>query len=111
MQTRKSRISETITQALSPEVIEVLNESHQHHVPKNSQTHFKVTVVSEQFEGIPLIKRHRMINQLLINEFDAGLHALSIHAYTIQQWIKKQQKSPLSPNCLDGFKHSKEDTL
>ena len=52
-----------------------------------------------------------MINQLLINEFDAGLHALSIHAYTIQQWIKKQQKSPLSPNCLDGFKHSKEDTL
>ena len=43
-------------------------------------THFHVKVVSEAFKGKSLIERHRAINQLLLAEFDAGVHALAIEA-------------------------------
>ena len=36
--------------------MEVMNESYMHNVPKGSETHFKVVVVSPKFEGQPLIK-------------------------------------------------------
>lgn len=36
--------------------LDVINESHMHSVPKNAETHFKVVVVSDKFEGLPLIK-------------------------------------------------------
>lgn len=97
--------------ALNPTFLDVEDESHRHHVPKDAQTHFKVTVVSHDFEGMSLIKRHRLINELMKAEFETGLHALAIHAYTPTQWFTKNQRSPASPNCLDGFKHSKEDQL
>lgn len=36
--------------------LDVINESYMHNVPKGSETHFKVVVVSEKFDGLPLIK-------------------------------------------------------
>lgn len=36
--------------------LDVINESYMHNVPPGSETHFKVVVVSEQFDGLPLIK-------------------------------------------------------
>lgn len=102
---RQQNITECLKSALAPEFLEVINESNQHHVPENSETHFKVTIVCKQFEALSLIERHRRINTLLKNEFDSGLHALSIHAYTLNQWQERKSQSPKSPNCLDGFKN------
>ncbi|XP_039312322.1 uncharacterized protein LOC105201346 isoform X5 [Solenopsis invicta] len=42
--------------ALKPLHCNVINESYMHNVPKNSETHFKVVVVSEKFDKQPLIK-------------------------------------------------------
>lgn len=42
--------------ALKPLHCDVINESYMHSVPKDSETHFKVIVVSEQFDKQPLIK-------------------------------------------------------
>ncbi|MGC3836761.1 BolA/IbaG family iron-sulfur metabolism protein [Moritella viscosa] len=44
-----------------------------------------------------------MVNTALVTQFEAGIHALSIHAYTPEQWAKKNdqdQKIPESPDCL-----------
>lgn len=111
MQNRKDRLTKIISKSLNSDYLDVTNESHRHHVPPNSETHFKITVVTTKFEGMSLINRHRRINALAQMEFDTGLHALAIHAYTPAQWASKQQQSPSSPNCLDGFKHAKEDNL
>ena len=54
-----------LSAALSPEHLEVLNESHMHNVPPGSESHFKVTVVTAQFEGQRLVARHRTVNELL----------------------------------------------
>ena len=46
------------------------------------QSHFKLRVVSEKFDGVPLVKRHQLVYSLLDEEFKAGLHALNITAKT-----------------------------
>ena len=95
-------ISEKLKDKFSPSYIEVVNESHMHNVPANSQTHFKVTIVSTAFEQTRLIGRHRMINQLLEQELAGPVHALAMHTYTEQEWEKKHAVAPDSPNCLGG---------
>lgn len=49
-------ITETLTENLTPVHLEVHNESYMHNVPKGAETHFKVLIVSTQFENLTLIK-------------------------------------------------------
>ncbi len=81
--------------------LDVINESSNHNVPANSETHFKVVAVSEWFEGKPLLARHRKINELLSEELAGPVHALSIHAYTRADWEKRHGNAPISPPCLN----------
>ncbi|XP_069796689.1 bolA-like protein 1 [Narcine bancroftii] len=89
---------------LSPSHLEVVNESHRHAVPLGSETHFKVVVVSQRFEGLPLLQRHRLVNKAVQEELATTVHALSIVAKTPQQWAADPQVSR-SPPCLGGSKH------
>lgn len=100
----QSTIHDKLVGALQPVALEVENESHRHSVPPNSETHFKVTIVTEAFEGKALVARHRSVNALLADELAAGVHALSIHAYTPQQWTSRGQAIPESPPCMGGSK-------
>lgn len=84
--------------------LQVENESFRHAVPANSETHFKVTVVSEQFVGKLLIARHRLINALLSEQLAGPIHALAMHTYTPEQWVAKGNISPLSADCMGGGK-------
>ena len=88
----------------APAHLEVINQSHMHSVPKNSETHFKVVVVSDQFSGQGLVHRHRAINQTLADELAAGVHALSIEALTPAQWEARGGAIRPSPPCLGGSK-------
>mmetsp|Transcript_11766 Transcript_11766/g.23145 ORF Transcript_11766/g.23145 Transcript_11766/m.23145 type:complete len:133 (+) Transcript_11766:135-533(+) len=83
--------------------LQVLNESGSHNVPKGSETHFKVVVVSDKFDGLKLIERHRLVQATLEEELQSGVHALSIIAKTPSQWDDKPQVPP-SPNCRGGSK-------
>lgn len=49
-------IANALTDKLQPIHLEVVNESYMHNVPKGAETHFKVLVVSDKFESLPLIK-------------------------------------------------------
>ena len=97
-----SSIQSKISQHLSPVHIEIINESYMHNVPKGSETHFKVVVVSEKFRDTKLIARHRMVNDLLSEELKTGVHALSIVAKTPDQWTDSQTVEK-SPACRGGF--------
>jgi len=98
------KIVEKLTRALSPVHLEVLNESHMHSVPKNSETHFKVVCVSKEFEGKNLVENHRTVNKLLKEELDSGVHALSLVLRTPAQW-EASSAVPASPTCRGGSKH------
>ncbi len=85
----------------------MLNESSGHNVPSGSETHFKVLIVSGEFDKVSLVKRHRMVNEALKAELDSGLHALSIVAKTEEQWQKMVEEGAdgveKSPPCRGGF--------
>lgn len=100
----QTSIEEKISQSLKPIHLEVLNESNNHNVPPGSESHFKITVVSEEFDGKMLIARHRVINQILAEELAGQIHALSMHTYTPEEWSEKNEQAPQSPPCLGGAK-------
>ena len=81
----------------------MINESYKHSVPTGSESHFKVVIVSDQFEGLPLIQRHRLVNSVLEDELKNDIHALSIQAKTPVQW-EKNATVHQTPNCLGGSK-------
>jgi len=98
-------IEDKLQSAFSPLHLEIINESNNHNVPPNSESHFKVTIVSKNFEGERLIKRHRAVNSVLATELAEKIHALALHTYTEKEWHDYYAKNtPLSPDCLGGGK-------
>lgn len=85
--------------SLAPSLLNVENESHMHSVPEHSETHFKVTMVSADFDGLRPVQRHQKIYALLQEELSNGVHALALHLYTPDEW---QGQSPDSPKCMGG---------
>ncbi|WP_166269444.1 BolA family protein [Marinobacter caseinilyticus] len=102
-------IQQSIEQKLAAEFeaehLAVENESHMHSVPPNSETHFKVTMVSGRFESLGKVKRHQTVYQVLAAELAGGVHALALHLYTPQEWSARQESAPASPQCVGGSKH------
>lgn len=102
--TIKDTITEKLQKAFSPEHLDVINESYMHNVPEGSESHFKVVIVSDNFENKMLIARHRLVNQTLEEELNGGIHALALHTMTMKEWFEKGN-APESPPCLGGGKN------
>ncbi len=101
---RKTTIERKLADAFSPVHLEVEDESRMHSVPEGAQSHFKVTLVSEAFAGLPLVKRHREVNRVLSDLFAEGLHALALHTFTPEEWFERGGRAADSPPCLGGGK-------
>ena len=96
-------ITSKLEKALSPEHLEVINESHMHNVPEGSESHFKLIIVSDDFKDKMLLARHRLVNKVLEEELKGSIHALALHTMTMEEWFAKG-KAPDSPECLGGGK-------
>lgn len=102
--TVSEQITAKITAALDPAYLEVNNESHMHNVPPGSESHFKLVIVSAEFEGKTLIKRHQAVNGILEKELREDIHALSMETFTAADWEKRGGAVLSSPQCLGGGK-------
>ncbi len=99
---RKQRIEDLLKGSLSSIThLDIVDESYMHAVPPDSESHFKLLVVSDSFENTLVIDRHRQINRVLGDEFQTGLHALTLHTWTPDEWRTKGG-APESPLCLGG---------
>ncbi len=63
--------------------LEIINESHLHAGHQESfdgsgETHLRIKVVAEAFEGMSRVDRHRAINELVRDEIEQGLHAIAM---------------------------------
>lgn len=101
-------VEEKLRGALEPVHLEVVNESHMHSVPKGSETHFKVVVVSPRFEGMSAVKRHQMVYGVLAEELakkpaQGGIHALAITSRTPSEW-EASPEANVSPLCASKTK-------
>lgn len=75
--------------ALKPVVLNIVDESHKHaghsgnpSGDPSAETHFRVEIVSPEFEGKRLVQRHQLVYTLLDDELKAGVHALSMDTKT-----------------------------
>jgi BolA protein len=99
--TTKASIESKLKSQLAPSVLIVDNESHFHNVPEKSETHFKITVVAESFDGKRSVLRHQLVYRILAEELSGDVHALAIHTYTPEEWGDKRALTE-SPPCLGG---------
>ncbi|MBQ4844082.1 BolA family transcriptional regulator [Pseudoalteromonas sp. MMG013] len=98
----QQQIHSKLADAIVCKHLNVVNESHMH--SRGEESHFKVVIVSETFLGKRLLPRHRLINEVLKDELANHIHALSIHAYTPDEYSEKNGQTPDSPSCLGGSK-------
>lgn len=77
-----SQIEAELTQRLQPLALEVQDDSHLHvgHAGAREGRHFSVRVVSERFEGLSRVARHRLVYDALQSIIPRGIHALAIDA-------------------------------
>jgi BolA protein len=77
-------IAKKLTESFAPQSLAVVDESDRHAghagARPGGETHYRVTIVADAFQGKSRIERHRMINQALADELAGGVHALAIHA-------------------------------
>ncbi len=97
-------IESRLNTSFSIEHLAVENESHMHNVAPGSESHFKVTIVSDDFNELMLIKRHRLVNKALEQELQT-IHALALHTMTPDEWIARTGKVADSPQCRGGGKN------
>lgn len=78
-------IERKVTEALRPSIFKIANDSHKHagHAGNPSgapdaETHFTCTIESSAFDGKSRVQQHRMVYELLGDEFAQGLHALAL---------------------------------
>ena len=67
MSSMQNHLNSQLELALNPQYCEVVNESSQHSGPA-TESHFKIVVVSSDFDEMRLIDRHRFINKLFVDE-------------------------------------------
>ena len=102
---RVQTIIETkIHDRLAPVHLEVINESYMHSVPPGSESHFKMVVVTNAFEGVSLVQRHQKVNRILADELRNDIHALAMQTLTPDEWVAKGGVVPDSPQCFGGSK-------
>ena len=102
---RHKRMYELLQHHFKPLFIDLVDESYQHQVPKDAESHFKLTLVSQQFSGESRITRHQFVNDLVGQERKIGLHALSMALFSPEEWANQPQ-SLSTPPC-----HHKEKKI
>ena len=91
-----SSIEKKLTETLQPVHLELINESHMHAGPA-TDSHFKLVLVSAQFEGLNRVKRHQLVYKTLADELAGPVHALALHLHASAEWevLKNVPDSPL----------------
>ena len=96
---KQQELEQRLCQEFQPHFIAVENESYMHSSGRGADSHFKIVLVSDAFEGISKVARHQKIYQLFSQDLKNGIHALALHLYTKQEWDKLGRQFPKSPNC------------
>jgi len=102
--TVQETIERKVQDALTPSYLDVVNESHMHNVPKGSESHFKLVLVTPAFDGLSLVQRHQKVNGVLAKELKEDIHALSMETLTETEWKQRGGETLDSPLCQGGKK-------
>jgi len=77
--------------SLNPIVLDIQDDSalHAGHAGNTGGGHYTVFIVSDDFEGLSLVKRHRLVYDTVGSLMEQAIHALSIQAKTSLEYKQK----------------------
>jgi stress-induced morphogen len=102
---RSERIERRVRDVFAPVHLDVRDDSGQHAVPKGSESHWALLIVSGAFEGLSRVARHRAVYGALSDELTSGVHALKLETFTPAEWAAKGSvEASEAPLCLGGSK-------
>ena len=93
----ESKIINNLNESMNISSLKIINESLIHNVPKDSESHFKVIIVSDDFKNLSQINRHKLIYTNLGTIMN-DIHALSIQSFSLDEF----RQNPVvldSPEC------------
>ena len=79
--------------ALQPQSLEIIDDSHKHasHAGfMDDGSHYRMLIVSPQFDGKNMVARHRMVYATLGDMMKHDIHALNIDAKTPLEAAQQQ---------------------
>ncbi len=86
-------IRRKLTEAFQPERLEVENESHLHHghhgSPQTGESHYRVLLAADAFDGVNRVERQRKIYAVLAEELAGPVHALALTAVTPDEAVSR----------------------
>lgn len=85
-----AQIERLLQQRLKPAHLEVRDDSRAHagHRGAEGKGHFHLRIVSECFEGLRPVQRHRLVNETLASLFETDVHALGMETLTPREFNK-----------------------
>ena len=95
----ESQIVNTLLSSMNLLSLKIVNESFMHNVSDGSESHFKIVVVTNDFNNLSIIQRHKLIYKCL-DRLMNKIHALSIHAFNEEEF----KSNPVildSPECAN----------
>ena len=102
---RKDLIRQKIEEALNVAALEIVDESHLHAghagARPEGESHFRITLVSSDFEGRSRLERQRVVNDILAEELKGAIHALSHHTNRI--YLECKSRGLNIEECTYGF--------
>ena len=90
----ENKIINTLNECMNISSLKILNESFMHSVPEDAESHFKIVVVSDDFNNLSNIQRHKLVYKHLGTIMN-DIHALSIQAFN-------EDEFKLNPIILDS---------
>ncbi|MGI9353078.1 MAG: BolA family protein [Rhizobiaceae bacterium] len=80
-------LQEKLNEAFSPQLLEIINESHLHagHAGDDGsgESHLRIRIVSDAFKGMNRVARHRAVYGIVQPKIDEGLHACAIEVKAV----------------------------
>ncbi len=82
----KAAIEKKLTAALAPTRLSIIDESHLHAghsgARPEGETHFRVEIASDRFDGVGRVQRQRLVYEILAEELKGPVHALALKTRT-----------------------------
>lgn len=83
-------IKRKIEEKLAPAKLEIVDESHKHegHAGhrEEGESHFRLLIVSDSFDGLTRVARQRLVFDILSEEMITHIHALSLKCLTTAEY-------------------------
>lgn len=80
--TRTEKIRSRLQEAFAPRRLDVVDDSERHRghsgYQEGGESHFRVTIESDRFVGMPRVAQHRAVHEALGKDLVSEIHALAL---------------------------------